>query len=535
MLDVVAYLFHLGLDRGNLLVHCLGVELGDLADRFLDKPVDVFHDDLPSEKVLVVLHLIEHVPELFLPALLVLFQDLVDPVLKEYPFERVVVPFVLKFSETYLQLPLQQVLGVEGVVDEYVLDAQKLGLVVHDNAGVRSYVALAVGEGVESVDGLVGGNVVGKVDDDLDLVRRHVLDLLDLDLALVLSLDYGVLDDLGSLPVRNLGDGDRVLVDLLDLGADLHAAAAGSVLVVAAVCAAAGGEVRVDREVLALEDVDGCVKQFVEVVWKDLGGHAYGNSLCSLCKQERKAHREFGRFLVASVVGSHPMGDLRIEDHFLGEFAEAGLDVPRGSVAVTGEDVTPVSLAVDQQTLLAQLDQGSQDGSVTMGMVLHRLSDNVGHLGVAAVVHLVHGVEYAPLYGLESVHDVGDGPLEDHIRGIIQEPVLEHPGQLELVAVRAEKLVELPRRWSRSLLCRSLFLIDVFLILNIFPLVFRCHYPSPCFILRNRICAIPCGFPASQDPPSRKAAGRPSSGRSLPCPAWPRCPSSSGRLRPCRL
>ena len=49
--------------------------------------MDVFHRDLTAEEVLVVLHLGEHIVELLFPAALVLLEDLVDTVLKEYPLK----------------------------------------------------------------------------------------------------------------------------------------------------------------------------------------------------------------------------------------------------------------------------------------------------------------------------------------------------------------------------------------------------------------------------------------------------------------
>ena len=256
MLDVVLHLLHLSLDRGDLLVHRLGVELGDLADRLLHELVDVVHDDLPAQEILVVPHLGEDIIELLLPALLVLLEDLVHPVLEEYALKGIVVPLVLQLTETDLELPLENVPCVERVVDEYVLDREELRLVVHDHAGVRGYVALAVGEGVQGVDRLVRGHIVGKVDYDLHLVSGHVLDLLDLDLALLLGLDDRVLDDLGGLAVGNLGDRYGVLVNLLDLRADLDASASRPVLVIAAVRAAACGEIGIDGEILAFKDVN---------------------------------------------------------------------------------------------------------------------------------------------------------------------------------------------------------------------------------------------------------------------------------------
>ncbi len=308
-------------------------------------------------------------------------------------------PLVLKLREPDLQLPLEKIPRVVCVVDQDVLDGQELRLVVHNDAGVRGDVALAVRERVEGIDRLVRGHIVRKMHKDLDLLGCHVLDLLDLYLAFVLGLEDRVDEYVGCLPVRNLCDGHRVLVDLLDLRAHLHAAATGSVLVVAAICGAAGREVRVDREVLALENLHRRVDEFVEVVGQDLGGHPDGDSLGALRKQKGKTDRELGRLLVASVVGCHPVGHFRVEDDLLGESAKARLDVTWRRVAVAGEDVAPVSLAVDQKAFLSELHKGSKDRRVSVRVVLHRLSDDVGDLRVASVIHPEHRVKHAPLYG----------------------------------------------------------------------------------------------------------------------------------------
>ncbi len=65
-----------------------------------------------------------------------------------------------------------------------------------------------------------------------------------------------------------------------------------------------------------------------------------------------------------------------------------------------------------------------------MGMVLHGVAYDVGHLVVASVVHALHGVEYASLHRLETVRYVRYGTLEYHVRGVVQEPLLIHAGEL---------------------------------------------------------------------------------------------------------
>ncbi len=195
MLDVVLDGCHLSLDGGDLFVNGFRVELGDLSDRLLHEFLDVFHQNLAAENILIGLHFGEHVLKLLLPTVLVLFQDLIDLVLKEYPFEGGVVPQVLQLREPDLKLPLEEVPRVVCVVDQDVLDGEELRLVVHDYACVRGDVALTVSERVESVDRLVRGHIVRKVDQDLNLLGCHVLNFLDLDLAFVLGLEDRVYED----------------------------------------------------------------------------------------------------------------------------------------------------------------------------------------------------------------------------------------------------------------------------------------------------------------------------------------------------
>ena len=63
-------------------------------------------------------------------------------------------------------------------------------------------------------------------------------------------------------------------------------------------------------------------------------------------------------------------------------------------------------------------------------MKLHRLAHHVGHLIISSVVDAPHGVQDASLHRLQPVVDVRHGPLQDHVRGIIQKPALIHARQV---------------------------------------------------------------------------------------------------------
>ena len=63
-------------------------------------------------------------------------------------------------------------------------------------------------------------------------------------------------------------------------------------------------------------------------------------------------------------------------------------------------------------------------------MELHGVAHDVGHLVVSPVVHALHRVQYSALHGFQSVLDMRHGTFENHIRGVVQKPVLIHAAQM---------------------------------------------------------------------------------------------------------
>ena len=65
---------------------------------------------------------------------------------------------------------------------------------------------------------------------------------------------------------------------------------------------------------------------------------------------------------------------------FEGKLGEPCFDVSAGSGTCTGEYVTPVSLAVDEQFLLSQFDECLVYRGIAVGVKLHGLAYDAGHL-----------------------------------------------------------------------------------------------------------------------------------------------------------
>ena len=124
------------------------------------------------------------------------------------------------------------------------------------------------------------------------------------------------------------------------------------------------------------------------------------------------------------------IGGLGVDHRVEREFRQPGLDVSWRGGPVARQYVAPVALSVYKQVFLSELHQGVAYRRVAVGVELHGVAHDVGHLVVAPVVHSFHRVQYAPLHGLQAVLDVGDGALQYNVRGIVEKPVLVHAAQV---------------------------------------------------------------------------------------------------------
>ena len=158
-----------------------------------------------------------------------------------------------------------------------------------------------------------------------------------------------------------------------------------------------------------------------------MGENAAGEADCdafdALGEEEREFDGQGDGFLVASVVGSGPVGDFGAEGDVERELGKAGFDVAGGGGGVAREDIAPVALGIDEEFLLPELDHGVADGGVTVGVILHGVADDISDFVVTAVFQFVHGMEDAALDGFEAVIDVGDGAFEDDVGSVFEEPV----------------------------------------------------------------------------------------------------------------
>ena len=103
------------------------------------------------------------------------------------------------------------------------------------------------------------------------------------------------------------------------------------------------------------------VDELVKVVRQNFGTQTHGDSFHSLSQQQRELHGQENRLLASAVVAREVLGYFGRKGHVQGKLAQARFNVSGSRRTVSGVDVSPVSLSVNQQVLLTQLHQGIAD------------------------------------------------------------------------------------------------------------------------------------------------------------------------------
>ena len=125
-----------------------------------------------------------------------------------------------------------------------------------------------------------------------------------------------------------------------------------------------------------------------------------------------------------------PVSGFRIEHHVERKLRQTSFYVTRCSSTVAREDISPVTLCVDEQVFLSHLHEGIANRGIAMRMKLHGVTHDIGHLIISTIIHALHGVQNASLHRLESILDMGHGTLQDDVGSIVEEPVLVHTAEM---------------------------------------------------------------------------------------------------------
>ncbi len=183
-----------------------------------------------------------------------------------------------------------------------------------------------------------------------------------------------------------------------------------------------------------LQKVDAGPGHLPQVVGRDVGGHAHGNARGAVQEQVGEARRQHHGLLEGAVEIQRPVhGALpQLAQEQLGVPGEARLGVAHGGKGLGVVRGAPVALTLHQGVAvgegLGHEHHGLVAGRVPVGVVL---AQHVAHsarrlleLGAGLQAQLRHGIDDTPLHRLEPVADVGQGPVEHHVHGVLPVGVL---------------------------------------------------------------------------------------------------------------
>ena len=232
---------------------------------------------------------------------------------------------------------------------------------------------------------------------------RVVIHALGFDFPLIYGFQDAVDKRSCSLTEWDFTDNKCLVVELFNLCSHLQHTAPLSVIIFTDINSTACREVGIKLKIFSPQVFDSCITDFIQVMRQQFAAQSDSNTLGSLGKKQRKLHGKRDRFLVSSVITQLPIRGLWIENYVKSKLRKARLYIAWRRSSVSGKDVSPVSLAVNEQVFLSHLHQSISYRSITMGMKLHGMPHNISHFVVTSVVHTLHGVKNTALNRLQSV------------------------------------------------------------------------------------------------------------------------------------
>ncbi|RMR97574.1 hypothetical protein ALP75_200059 [Pseudomonas syringae pv. actinidiae] len=169
---------------------------------------------------------------------------------------------------------------------------------------------------------------------------------------------------------------------------------------------------------------------FAQVVRRNVSGHADSNAGGAIEQDIRQTCRQHRWFVECAVKVRHPVRSALTqlaEQHF-GIARQTRLGVTHGSEGLGIIRRTPVTLPVYQRVAIAERlrhqHHGFIAGRVAVWMELAEyVTDSTRRLlvlGIGTQAQFAHRVDDAPLYRLQAVADVRQGPVHDHVHGVIE-------------------------------------------------------------------------------------------------------------------
>ena len=330
---------------------------------------------------------------------------------------------------------------------DQILQVAQLGLTIHQRHHVHAEGVLQLGLLVQVVQHHLRHFAALEFDHQAHAgLVGLVLDVADaFDFLLVHQLGHTLLQRLFVDLIGQLINDDGLALATIDvlkvhLGTHHHATTAGAITFLDAVDAvddAGGGEIRrwhdfhqiVHAGFWVVQQVQACIHHFIQIVRRNVRGHAHGNTGRAVHQQIGQAGWKRQRFAFGAViVGAEIHGFLvDITQHFVGNLGQTNFRVTHGRCAVA-VDRAKVTLAIHQHVTQREVLRHTHDRvvhrTVTVWVVFtdHITNDTRRLLvrAVPVVVEFVHGIQHTSMHRLQAIARVGEGAAHNHAHGVIK-------------------------------------------------------------------------------------------------------------------
>ena len=174
-----------------------------------------------------------------------------------------------------------------------------------------------------------------------------------------------------------------------------------------------------------------------------LSAHANSNSFCAHNKNKRKLCLKGNRLLFAGIISINIFCNRRIyiQDIFCNR-TKATLNITSCRCGVTSVKITKVSLLVNEQLFISKIYKSRVDRSISMRMISHDFSDNVGNLCEPSVISFNQSMNDTSLNRLKTVNNFWNSPVTDYVTCILNEILIKkifnkchfsHPANLFII------------------------------------------------------------------------------------------------------
>ncbi len=267
--QVIIHLFHLDFNSVHYLIGPGSIVTRDALNGYFSEPVNILLRYLPDDLLCKGFQSPENGSINFFGGLAFL-NSFVNLIFDKYFLKGTVVQLIKQFLPPDIEFQFQQVEGSLCIHPEYFGNTHEPRFSVFNYTGVRRDGDLAFREGIKCIHGGVRGNPCCKVNQYLHIGGCIVIDLPDLDLALVIGREDGIDDGSRSGAIGDFADhqGFLILQDYFGAQADLPAPK--TIIVPGNIDHAAGEKIGEEFELFFLQDFDGGIDELVEVMRKYL-------------------------------------------------------------------------------------------------------------------------------------------------------------------------------------------------------------------------------------------------------------------------